>query len=183
MASSEPTPGTALKTWLPHPAAWEGCYGGGGKAGSPKSSRALCSPSLCGPLTSTAPPPAAPPPLVPSTEGSSSLDWRRLGSAEFLPSLPGSRLLQAVCSLCKTAEFIAQVIDQGAPASLHLAGSPNSLLAFPRLSLGTPSVVSENRKPKREGRVLVPVLPVKSQMNLSFPTRLTEDLTIPLTGC
>jgi hypothetical protein len=46
--------------------------------------------------------------------------------------------------------------------------------------LSTPSVVSENRKPKREGRVLVPDLPNKSQMNLSFPIYQTEDLVILL---
>lgn len=46
--------------------------------------------------------------------------------------------------------------------------------------LSMPSVVSENRKPKREGRVLALVLPIKSQMNLSFPIRQTKGLMILL---
>ena len=41
-------------------------------------------------------------------------------------------------------------------------------------------MVSENRKPKREGRVLALVLPIKSQMNLSFPIRQTKGLMILL---
>lgn len=45
-----------------------------------------------------------------------------------------------------------------------------------------PSVVSEHRKPKREGRVLALVLPIKSQMNLSFPIRQTKGLMIPTPG-
>lgn len=69
--------------------------------------------------------------LPPSTGG------RQLGvlHAQLHPGPTGIPASLVVCSLCKTAEFIAQVIDLVVPPSRRLVGSPNSLLlAFPQPS-------------------------------------------------
>lgn len=97
------------------------------EAGSPKSSIAF-SPLLptCGPLTSTAPQPAAHPFHLCSQAQKESAAWG--AACSLYPGPIGIAASLVVCSLCKTAEFIAQVIDPGVPASRHLAGSPNSLL-------------------------------------------------------
>lgn len=102
----------------------------------------------------------------------------------FSEADPGSDASPRLCvHFAKQQKFIAQVIDRGAAASLHLTRCPHSFLPTLLSLFSQCTICGVREKEAKKGGFLVIALPITSHMNLSFPIRKTESLIIPAHKC